>query len=659
MLKRAVFVFFLLAFSMPAWVQAQNVEFTKENLRNDKSLRKAAKLVKKADKYYYDVEPGYNVALGYYLDAYKVNPNSALLNYKIANCLVNMLEKFKALPYAENAYRLNPNCAYDMEYVLGQAYQQKYKFDEAIGHFNLFKESYSGKNPDTLKMADKRIAECLYGKEMVVRDDYLLVNMGDTINTIYAEYVPIVKADGSFLVFTARRPPETDYKEDKEISYLDALYSEDVFISKRVPGGWSTPERLGPPVNQPKRHNASVSLSPDGQTLYLYREDNRGDIYYSTISVDEWSKPKPMGGDVNSKFIDSHISVSYDGKTAYVVSDRPGTIGGTDIWKMDLIGENEWGNITNLGPAVNTEYDEDGVFIHPDGKTLYFSSRGHTTMGGFDIFESTMDSTGKWSKPINMGHPINSPDDDIYFVLSADGKDAYLSSVKESGYGLQDLYMIRPFEKKVIKEVKMVVFKGIVIDKETKERIPARVEIVDNTTSRKMFTANVDPLQGFLVPLPGGKNYGIAVEAEGYVFHSENFDLVYKDGFDEVEKVVEMEKVKAGAKLVLNNIFFDFDKWDLKSESQAELKRAIDLLKKYPEIKLEIDGHTDNYGTDEYNIVLSEKRANSVYEYLVSNGIDKKRIVKVTGKGESQPIATNDTDEGRAKNRRVEFTLAE
>lgn len=662
---KKILLLLLLLVQVPMLVHAQNVEFTKENFKKNKSFRKVKKLLKRADTYYNDVEPGYNYALEYYFQVYAVNPNSATLNYKIANCLLHTLEKYKALSYAETAYNLNPNCAYDLEYVLGMAYQQKFEFDKAVEHFEKFKTSYSGKNPDSLKMANKRIDECNYGKELLKRDDYVVINLGDTINTPYAEYVPLIKADESMLIFTGRRPPETDKKKDDEVSRFDVEYMEDVFQADRRAMGWTKPERLGPPINQPNKHNASVSLSLDGQTIYLYRQDNGGDIYYSTIALDEWSKPKPLGGKVNSKFNEAHFSVSYDGKTAYLVSDRPGSLGGKDIWKLEKTGENEWGNPQNLGGVINTEYDEDGVFIHPDGKTLYFSSRGHTTMGGFDIFESTIDSTGTWSKPINMGYPINSPDDDIYFVLTADGKNAYLSSVKESGFGLQDIYTIRPFEKKAIKEVKLVLFKGIVIDKDTRERLNAKVEIVNNATGEKLFSSKVDAKQGFLVTLPAGKNYGIAVEAEGYLFHSENFDLVYKEGFSEVEKIIEMEKIKLGAKLVMNNIFFDFDKDMLKDESRTELKRAIELLNKYPDIKIEIGGHTDSFGTDEYNLDLSQRRANSVRDYLVKNGFDAKRIVKTVGYGESQPIVSNtnpdgsDNPQNRAKNRRVEFKLVE
>jgi outer membrane protein OmpA-like peptidoglycan-associated protein len=248
----------------------------------------------------------------------------------------------------------------------------------------------------------------------------------------------------------------------------------------------------------------------------------------------------------------------------------------------------------------------------------------------------------------------------VFFVLTADGRNAYLSSVKETGYGKQDIYSIRPFEKKVFKEFQMVLFKGILKDKETLQLLGGKVNITDNKESKEIFEADVNATDGtFLVSLPSGRNYGIAVEAEGYLFHSENFDLIIPEGYKEVEKEILLEKVKAGTKLTLHNVFFDFDKSDLKSESTVELNRAIELLNKYPNIKIEIHGHTDNIGNYDYNIKLSERRAYSVKNYLVKNGFDENRILKVVGHGPDRLLEPNTTKEGRAKNRRVEFVISE
>lgn len=651
-------------------VYSQNVEFTKANFKNDKELKKTYnKYVKQGDKFYFDHERGYLMALEYYMMAYKEHPNSSLLNYKIADCYLHTLYKYRALEHAKKAVELNPKVMYDIDYVLGMAYHQRSEFDLAIRHYQLFKSSYSGNDPDSLAMVNKRIEECTYGKELVKEELYDVVNMGRDVNSEYAEYVPLIKADQSMMLFTARKPinlkdtvnhPNSKVKGER-LSGFDFDYYEDIFVTERVDDStWSKTKRFDYSTERKGIHDASVSLSFDGQTIYNYRSVNEGDLYYSEIENGKWTDPKPMTG-INSKYRESHVAIAFDNKTAYFVSNRPGGYGGKDIYKATKLEDGTWGNIENLGPEINTKYEEDGVFIHPDGKTLYFSSQGHNTMGGYDIFMSSYDD-GKWSTPENVGYPVNSPDDDIFFVLTADGKHAYLSSVKEGGYGMQDIYVITPYENKKQKKFDVVLFKGIVIDKETKQRIDAKVEIVDNGTNTVMFSNHVDAERGFLVSLPTGKkgkNYGIAVEAKGYLFYSENFDLTLKDGFKEYYKVIEMEKVKVGSILTMRNIFFDFDKSDLKNESKTELDRALKVLAEYPTINIQIEGHTDNIGTDDYNQNLSERRAKAVEAYLIQNGLDPKRIIKVIGFGESKPVDTNETDEGRAYNRRVEFRIVE
>ncbi len=653
-----------------SFVQAQNIEFTKLNRNHDKSLQKTYKTyVKHGDKYYYYHDRGYLIALEYYLMAYQEHPNSAFLNYKIADCYLHTLYKYKALTHALKAMELDPYVMYDMQYVLGMAYHQQSEFDLALLHYQNFKSVYSGKDPDSLSMVNKRIQECHNAKEIVKEDLYEVVNLGPEVNSEYAEYVPLIKADHSMMLYTARKPinlkdtinnPKSKVKGER-LSGFDFDYYEDIFKTIRMNDStWSKPERFDYSSERKGIHDASVSLSFDGLTIYNYRSVNEGDLYYSTVKDGKWGEPKPMEG-INSKYRESHVAISFDNKTAYFVSDRPGGFGGKDIWKATRMVDNKWGNIENLGASINTQYEEDGVFIHPDGKSIYFSSQGHNTMGGYDIFRATYED-GKWTTPENVGYPVNSPDDDIFFVLSADGKHAYLSSVKEGGYGMQDIYVITPYENKKQKPFDVVLFKGSVIDKETREPLDATVEIVDNSTGMVMFSNQVDAKRGFLVSLPTGKkgkNYGIAVESNGYLFYSENFDLIKREGFDEYEKIIELEKIKIGSTFTLNNVFFDFDKSVLKSESITELNRALKVLKEHPEIKIEIEGHTDWIGTDEYNMDLSERRADAVKTYLVKNGLEAKRIIKVTGHGESKPVDENGTDEGRAHNRRVEFKIVD
>jgi outer membrane protein OmpA-like peptidoglycan-associated protein len=660
-----LFLFFALSF---VFSFGQNVEFTKANMSKNKPLRTIyKKYIKHGDKFYFLHERGYLIALEYYLEAYKQHSTSAILNYKIADCYLHTLYKYKALPYALKAMELNPNAVFDLEYIVGMAYHQVEDFDKAIEHYEKFKRNYSGSDNDSLLFAAKRIKECNHGKEYIKDTIYDLLDMGPIVNSQYADYVPLIRADQSYMIFTSRRPHKEINHDEKGrhhgglLADFDLEYYEDIYRTDHINDStWSEPYRFDYSTDKFGKHDACVSLSFDGLTIFTYRPDNEGDLYTSKIVDGKWTETKPLKG-INSKYREDHIAMSYDNKTAYFVSDRPGGFGKKDIWKTNLIGEDEWDTPVNLGPTINTEYDEEGVFIHPDGKSLYFSSRGHNTMGGYDIFESTYED-GQWSTLLNMGYPINSPDDDVFFVLTADGKNAYLSSVKEGGFGMQDIYSITPFIKKKHKEFDVVVFKGLVVDKETRVKLNAKVDITDNNTGVKIFSNTVDAERGFLVTLPTGKegrNYGISVEAEGYLFYSENFDLVKKPGFKEYEKIIEMEKIKAGAVLTLRNVFFDFDKWDLKKESVTELDHAIKVLDTYKNLKIQIEGHTDSKGSDTYNQTLSEKRCNSVKEYLLTKGFDPNRIVKVIGYGEAKPVDTNDTDDGRAHNRRVEFRLME
>jgi outer membrane protein OmpA-like peptidoglycan-associated protein len=652
------------------YLNAQNIEFTRENCRNDKSLNKINKeLVKKGDRYYFGEERGYLVALEYYVMTFEKHPNSALLNYKIADCYLHTLYKYRALSYAIRAKELNPDVMYDIEYVLGMAHHQKSNFDLAIEHYQNFKINYSGTNMDSLGAATKKIQECYSGKELYKEETYRVKNLGSVINTEYAEFAPLIKSDGSYMLYTARKPinlKDTLKKPNRKIkgevlAGYDYDYFEDIYRTDlQNDNSWSTPYRFDYSTERKTIHDASVSLSSDGLTIFNYRSVNKGDLYYSTIINEEWQAEKPLAG-INSKYRESHVSMAYDNTTTYFVSDRPGGYGGKDIWKASKLANEEWGNIENLGAAINTPYEEDAVFIHPDGKTLYFSSQGHNTMGGYDIFESQLNN-GEWTAPINLGYPVNSPDDDIFFILTADGKHAYLSSVKETGYGMQDIYVITPFEKQEKREFDVEVFKGNVIDSDTKKGLNAKVEVVDNSTGVVMFASMVDAKRGFLISLPTGnygKNYGIAVETEGYLFYSENFDLVKIPGYKEFSKTIEMEKVKTGSILVLRNIFFDFDQSNLKPASTTELDRALKYLAKYPETNINIEGYTDNVGEEDYNQLLSERRAHAVTEYLVARGFDTRRIKLTIGYGEANPVETNETDDGRAQNRRVIFRIVE
>ncbi|MFH1004634.1 MAG: OmpA family protein [Bacteroidota bacterium] len=481
-----------------------------------------------------------------------------------------------------------------------------------------------------------------------------ITNLGKTINTAFQEYAPVISADGNMMVFTSRRPvTKKEIMKGKQVM-------ENVYVSyyDEKKKKWKDAKRLSESINQPDRHNSAIALSNDGQRMLLYRDDKNGngDIYESILDGEEWSIPVKLPAPINSDDHESSASISPDGRTIYFVSNRKDGQGGRDIWMCMQDKNGKWGKEKNLGAIINTSEDEEGIFIHPDGKTIYFSSKGHKSLGGYDIFKSVYDND-KWSEPINLGSPINTIDDDLYFVITADGITGYYASAKTGGIGEKDIYKIKPVEKKKDKGPKLTLFKGNVIDKLTLAPLESEIEITDNEKNEVISKIKSNSVTGnFLISLPSGKNYGINVKKEGYLFYSDNLIIPDTAAYKEIIKTVPLEKLNVGSKIVLRNVFYDFDKSTLRHESISELERLIQLLNDNSTMKIELSSHTDNKGTDEYNIKLSQDRAQSVVDYLIDKNIGKDRLV-AKGYGESQPIATNDTDEGRQMNRRTEFEI--
>ncbi|MFI5164373.1 MAG: OmpA family protein [Bacteroidia bacterium] len=670
---------------------SQNVEFEKANFPDKKSeLKDAKRNMDEADGYFdksMDESSGYDlfdIALPLYLKANNFNPNNALLNYKIGVCYLYSAYKIKSLSFMEKAYKLNPNAGKDIHYYLAMSYHINMQWEKAITEFQTARQLLKPDQKDKIADIDKRISECRNGIELVKNPVLVFIdNVGPDINSSYPDYGPVISADESVMLFTSRRNTTTGGGMDP----TNQKYFEDVYISSRQANGkWSPAQNLGKPVNTDS-HDATVGLSADGQKLYIYLGNKgHGDIFECDLKGTQWGKPESMGKNINTDAHEPSASISADGNTIYFVSDRSGGFGDHDIYKCTWDAKKErWGEAENLGPVINTPYGEHGVFIHPDGKTLYFSSKGHNTMGGYDIFKSVWDEKKKtWSTPENLGYPINSPDNDIDFVLSANGKHAYYSSCKEDSYGEKDIYMItfitpknpvlstednllasltEPVKETVVaKEVAVPsaavsILKGTIFDAVTKQPLEADIELVDNGLNQVIATFKSNSATGkFLVSLPAGKNYGIAVKKEGYLFHSENFDIPASAGSQEYVKDIGLNNIAVGQKIVLRNIFFDFDKATLRPESTNELERLTKLLTDVPTMKIEIGGHTDSKGADEYNMKLSASRAQSVVDYLASHGIDKSRLTS-KGYGKTKPMASNDTDEGRQLNRRTEFEI--
>lgn len=667
-------------------VFAQNVEFEKSNFKEDKEgFKKAKENLKLGDEFYSQGPGFFKSAIAPYEEAQKFNPNNAALNFKLGECYLSSTKKDKATEVLERALRLNPTIDPRVHFLLGQAYHLDMKWDKAIAEFSIFQKSaMSNNDPYLMQDVRMRIDQCYHGRDLVKKPIRVFVdNLGGNVNTEFNEYGAVISADESVMIFTARRPNSTGGKIDPDINEN----FEDLYISeKQEDGTWSKSVNMGEPVNT-NNHDSNSGLSADGQKLLVYiGKSGFGDIFESKLEGESWAKPESLGKNINTKdYHESSACYSPDGNTLYFVSNKPDGLGDHDIYKSTLDEKGKWGEAVNLGPTINTKYSEEGVYMHPDGKTLYFSSQGHESMGGFDIFKAVYDeATGNWSKPVNIGYPVNTTEDDVFFVISANGRHGYYTS-SDDGFGLRDLIMVTflgeekqvvlnnednllasvtaPVKETVVapvvevKEAQLTILKGVITDALTQRVLEADIEIVDNQKNVVIATFKSNSSTGkYLVSLPAGKNYGIAVKKEGYLFHSENFDIPNTAAFQEVEKDVELKNLAVGSKIVLKNIFFDTDKATLRDESTAELNRLIKLLNDVPTLKIELSGHTDSQGTETYNQVLSEKRAKAVVAYLTNAGISGDRL-KSAGYGEMQPISSNETKEGRQMNRRTEFKV--
>ena len=676
----------LIAFSF-----AQNVEFDKNNFKDDKDGFKEAKENLKEGNARYEMGTIFHKdAIPFFEAANEFNPNNAELNYKLGKCYLSSIYKYKALPCLEKAIKLNSSVDNEVFYHLGKAYHLAMRWDDAITSYSKYqKTAMSNQDPQAMEELQLLISQCYNGKEIVKNPIRVFIdNLGKNINTKFNEYGGVISADENVIVFTARRPNSTGGKIDPGLNE----HFEDLYIAYRDENGnWGVAENLGSQVNS-KDHDAVAAISADGQRFIVYQgAKNNGDLFESILTGDEWSKPESLGKNINTDYHEPSACYSPDGRTMYFVSEKPGGFGKHDIYVSQLDEKGRWGKPENIGSAVNTKYDEDGVFMHPDGKTLYFGSQGHESMGGFDVFKTVYDeSTQTWGKPINIGYPVNTSDDDVFFVLSASGKHGYYTSVNLNG-GLRDLYMITflgpekplvlnnednliasvtaPIEEVVVaptievKEAQLTLLKGIISDALTGEKLQADIEIVDNAANKVIATFKSNSSTGkYLVSLPAGKNYGIAVKKEGYLFHSENFDIPNTAAFQEVEKDIELKMLAVGNKIVLKNIFFDLDKATLRPESTAELERLTKLMIDVPTLKIELGGHTDSRGSDNYNQQLSERRAKAVVDYLTTKkGISLDRL-KWAGYGETQLVnecsnGVKCTDDQHQENRRTEFKV--
>jgi len=466
--------------------------------------------------------------------------------YYLSICYLNTnIDKKKAAELLITIEKGEKHFGASFYYFLGLANHYAYRFDKAITSFESFLEK--AKKKDKRRVEVVRYMEmCKVAKSMIKNpvNGVKIENLGVNVNSVGPEYTPIISADETVLIFTSRREGSTGGKMDLDgkSSARNGDYFEDVFISHKNNEVWSKPANIGKAINS-NGHDAAIGLSPDGQTLYIYRSDSVkwGNIFACQLNGNEWGAPKKLPAPINSKFWEGSCSVNADNNVLFFVSNRPDGFGGKDIYMIRKLPNGIWAAPKNLGPTINTAEDEDAPFIHVDGKTLYFSSKGHKSMGGYDIFKSTYNE-GAWTTPVNIGYPINTAEDDRFFVLSPDGRRGYYAVTKGDGFGDQDLYLVHmPVSESTSPEA-VTLLKGLLKTADGKVAGDAIITVSDEKTGTLMGVFRPNKATGkYLIVIPQGKKYEIKVEAQGYLPHKENISTPLTGDYDELNKNITLQ----------------------------------------------------------------------------------------------------------------------
>lgn len=638
---RIKFFFFLLPLFLSFELSAQHVPSKKVLKLKDK-----AKVAIRATEFEQATK---------YLDAiFKIDDAYAEAYLLQADIYNVTLQSGKAADYYNKALSLMENPKPILYFITASEELKVGRYESAQKNLQTYL-SKGTPDPSIAKEVKRGLENCEFGIEALKNPvDFNPINIGPNINSALDEYLVTITADERELIFTLRRP------RDENSACAMCLFEEDFYYSEKKEGEWQPRQPMAPPINSNYNEGAQ-SISPDGK-YFFYTLCNADygygscDMYWSRRIGNRWSRPRNMGEPVNTPLWESQPSMSPNGKTIYFSANRPGGYGGFDLWKCEMIEEGIFTEPVNLGPNINTEFDENAPFIHADGRTLYFVSNGWPGMGGRDIYYATLQPDNSWSKPVNLGYPVNTTMDELNIFINAGGTIAYFATDKEGGYGGLDIYYFELDEE--FRPTPVTFIKGIVHDSETMEPLEASVELIDLSTNQTVTSTTSDPQTGeYLACIITGANVLFNVNHPDYPFYSENFQL--EKSYTNLEpyfKNISLQKAEIGSTFILRNIFFEFNKSDLQKESGAELDNLVEYLKKNPTIHIEIGGHTDNQGSDEYNLKLSLDRARSVHNYLIEKGILETRL-SFKGYGKSSPIATNETEEGRAVNRRTEFKI--
>lgn len=680
-------IFFLYACSLSAQM---DVSVKRRDFKTDKpGFEEAWKHIKKGDYYYKERGVWYANALNEYTQAYTYSNMNAELNYKIGVSCLFSDKKDEASEFFIQTLQMKNNFTGDILLLTGRALQYTGKFEEAIDKFKSYLSSGVKKSDKNIALANKCIENC--NSALTISKDTLRIeikNIGVNINSTADDYSEVITADGRKLYFATRRATTSKASN----YYDDTKFDENIFTSDNINGSWTVAVLTGKNLTT-RFCETPLYIDNAGDQLYIYTGyEGGGDIKVSKNKKGNWKTPDPVNFGINSSSSETSFCISPSGKEIAFVSDRgKKSLGGKDIFFMRKIRNRKWSKPLNAGASINTPYDEESVRFSQSGDTLWFSSAGHSTMGGFDIFYSARDSSYRWSQAVNAGYPINTPWDEFFYVPSpVDDSAFYFVSNRSGGFGGLDIYTGRiqpppppqpviipepvvPVKPDtvvvrdtvvVIKEIALVketilYLMGKVTDAETGNPVIAKIDIIDISSNAVIATTASSDVDGtYRVKLPAKKTYIVELGATGFLSDMKRVIIPesYPEEFYSLD--VPLNKIKVGKKVVLNNILFELGKSVLTTSSYAELVRLIAILQDSPLMKIEISGHTDNTGSPVINAKLSNDRAKSVVEYLVQKGIDRTRLT-YKGFGSEQPIADNATAEGRSKNRRVEFKILE
>jgi outer membrane protein OmpA-like peptidoglycan-associated protein/tetratricopeptide (TPR) repeat protein len=720
------FVFMLLALPIAVLSQSRDITTTQEvedKVKKEKEDKVYKPTKQKGLEHYWN--GNFRAALDEFLLLLAADPQNVDYNFYVGCCyLETNIDKSKAISYLEF---VTQQPKYDKEalYQLGRAYHFAHRFDEAIITYNKYKDILRGTN-DNIIAGDRMIEMCFNAKELVKYPlDVTFENMGSRINTPYPEYNPFIPEDESFLVFTSKRPDCLGIQID-----YDGYKTSDIYRSNERRGKFGEARNIGSSVNT-EWYEEVVGVSADGEEMLVYIDnfDGYDDVYASLRKGRYYEEYKSLGPNVNSEGIETSAGMSTDGTKLFFSREDKTTKGGTDIYMSRRLPNGGWGESVNLGDVINTKYNETFPHLAADGKTLYFASEGHVSMGGFDIFTSVWDElTQTWSTPKNLGYPINTVDEDYNISMSTTGRYGYTSQFREEGFGERDIYRVTfndvEAEKSLVRgsitniadtlkinpNYKFPEFIMSVTSMETNELIgyykpnsrssnyvqilpPGEYcvyiqnplyfdtmgvvevlgqssyisEIIQDYTMRPDPNAiwgdkTTYPLE---FPKVEEQNLTLADEIMELEKELEKLEVIKKLGYDPSLMDVDItntKKFKPGDKIILERIYFDFDKDLIREESVIELSKLYYFMTSNPDMIVEVAGHTDSRGTDEYNIDLSKRRAKSVQAWLVERGIKAKRVA-TKGYGEAKPIADNlkpdgsDDPDGRQMNRRIELTV--